>query len=72
MHSESILLLLTVTESDGLLMIEEADPVLYRDNPPPEDGPGHNISNAMNASGWLGQANRMYAGFPLAAGFVVE
>lgn len=53
-------------------MIEEADPILYKDSIPTESDPGHDLEKCLTAPGWLGQANRIYTAFPLRSGFIIE
>ncbi|KAH9889258.1 hypothetical protein C8Q73DRAFT_152200 [Cubamyces lactineus] len=58
----------------GILMIDEADPVVYSrlSSVPPEDASGHDLDKALSISGWVGKANRIYAGMGLANGFITD
>ncbi|KZT21920.1 hypothetical protein NEOLEDRAFT_1098552 [Neolentinus lepideus HHB14362 ss-1] len=63
-----------VLKPDGILMLNEADPVLYSTDfpPPPEDAPSHDLTASLSIQGWLGNANRIYAAFSVENGFIPD
>ncbi|KAI9059889.1 hypothetical protein FKP32DRAFT_1679427 [Trametes sanguinea] len=63
-----------VMKPGGILLIDEADPVMYSDmtSAPDEDAHGHDLDKCMNCTGWVGKANRIYAAFAIENGFFVD
>ncbi|KAI8971003.1 S-adenosyl-L-methionine-dependent methyltransferase [Trametes punicea] len=60
-----------VLKPGGILLIDEADPVLYPNvsSAPSEDATGHDLDKALSTLDWIGKANRIYAGHALENGF---
>ncbi|KAH9889264.1 hypothetical protein C8Q73DRAFT_152384 [Cubamyces lactineus] len=63
-----------VLKLGGMIMIDEADPVLYAhpSSLPPDDGAGHDLKRALTAAGWIGQANRICVGMSIANDFLID
>ncbi|KAI9059892.1 hypothetical protein FKP32DRAFT_1679430 [Trametes sanguinea] len=61
-----------VLKPGGILLIDEADPILYPSlsDLPPEDAKGHDFETYLNRPDWIGKATRIYAGFSMESGFV--
>ena len=55
-------------------MTDEIDPIMYTSlmPPPTEDAPGHDLDTCMGGNEWVHKANRIYTGWVLHKGFIVE
>ncbi|KAJ7115630.1 hypothetical protein C8R43DRAFT_935011 [Mycena crocata] len=64
----------TLLQPGGVILLEEADPILLRDQDPlgctPEDA-DEDFRKHMEGSTWLEKANCLYTGFALKKGFIV-
>ena len=66
------LILLRCTEPGGHLFLRDSDLVIYNhERPPPPEGQALNVSEYMQGTSVLANANRVFAGGALQKGFVV-